>query len=118
MVPTTLEAALDHELGAYRAARRRCDFGVAWTALERAHILSQADLGRHLRVHALMLELAARTADARELWGQLARLALAPLGTLTGRTPWGNSGRSNVSAFRAMPIPADLRELMSDPRGV
>jgi hypothetical protein len=37
---------------------------------------------------------------------------LAPLGSLTGRLPVGNSGRSNVSAFAPMPIPADLAEAL------
>jgi hypothetical protein len=38
-------------------------------------------------------------------------LLLAPLGSLTGRLPIGNTGRSNVSAFLPMAIPQDLREL-------
>jgi hypothetical protein len=51
--------------------------------------------------------------------GQLARLALAPLGALTGRMPWGNNGRSNVSAFKPMPIPDDLQDLLAErPRNV
>jgi len=106
---TTLGAALDAEIAAYRAARRDGDAAAAWTALERAHILSQPTLRRHLRVHALMLGLALRTGDVREVAGQLARLALAPVGALTGRVPRGNTGRSNVSAFRPMPVPDDLR---------
>lgn len=65
-------------------------------------------LGLHLRVHLAMLGYAFRLRQPREIVGQLARLALAPLGTLTGRVPHGNTGRANVGAFAPMPLPADL----------
>ena len=106
-------SALEGEVAAYRIASRDGDIASAWVALERAHILSQARLGSHLRVHALMLKLAIQTRDWREASGQVMRLALAPLGNLTGRIPQGNTGRSNVSAFRPMPIPDDLTHLLS-----
>lgn len=115
MALSALRESLRRELEAYRAARRRRDPQTAWAALERAHILSQPMLGQHLGVHAVMLGLALRTGDAREVAGQLARLALAPLGALAGRIPRGNTGRSNVSAFRPMSIPDDLRHLIAEP---
>ncbi|MBT8427288.1 MAG: DUF3703 domain-containing protein, partial [Erythrobacter sp.] len=37
----------------------------------------------------------------------------APLGNLTGRLPWGNTGRANVSAFAPMPYPDDLAEVFT-----
>lgn len=77
----------------------------------RAHPLATASW-LHLRVHAAMLSLALVTRDRREAIGQLLRLVLAPLGTLTGRLPWGNSGRANVSAFKPSAIPDDLRDLL------
>jgi hypothetical protein len=113
---TALLDALGRETENYRLARRDGDDAAAWAALERAHILSQSLLGRHLRVHALMLSLAVARRDAREVVGQAARLALAPLGALTGRVPWGNSGRARVSPFAPAPIPADLAPLL-EPAG-
>jgi hypothetical protein len=97
------------ELERHDASAAIGDTGAAWWALERAHILSQPDLPLHLRVHWEMLGYAVRQRDLREVAGQTLRLALAPIGALTGRIPVGNTGRSNVSAFEAMPIPADLR---------
>lgn len=105
---TALVPLIDRETAAYRDARRRGDVAAAWRALERAHVVSQPLLGRHVRVHVAMLGYAVRLSDAREIVGQLARLVLAPLGAFTGRTPSGNTGRSNVSAFATMPMPADL----------
>ena len=51
-----------------------------------------------------------------EAFGQLFRLALVPLGHLTGRLPAGNPGRATVSAFRPMPVRADLRALIAQAR--
>jgi hypothetical protein len=87
----------------------------AWNALERAHILSQPFWGPHLANHWEMLVFAAAQRDAREVVGQIMRLALAPLGAPTGRYPVGNIGRATVSAFQPMPIPDDLRQAMADP---
>jgi hypothetical protein len=96
------------EMAAYRAAREANDIAAAWVALERAHIISQSYLGPHLSNHCVMLGFAVDLRDWRETAGQLVRLALAPLGALTGRIPIGNTGRSNVSAFAPMPIPDDI----------
>lgn len=97
------------EMATYRAARVANDLSAAWTALERAHIISQPYLGPHLANHWAMFGLAISQRDWREAVGQIARLALAPLGSLTGRIPVGNTGRSNVSAFQPMPIADELR---------
>lgn len=84
----------------------------AWHHLERAHIVAQGFLGPHLYSHWRMLRLAIQTDDWAEAAGQLTRLALAPLGNLTGRLPIGNTGRSDVSAFAHMDIPADLQAIL------
>lgn len=96
------------ELGAFESARRESATAKAWRALERAHIVSQPYLALHLSIHGAMLRYAVAKRDAREVFGQVVRLALAPLGALTGRIPIGNTGRANVSAFEPMPIPEDL----------
>lgn len=115
MTPTQAKALVAHlegEFAAHRTARAAGNTDAAWAALERAHVLSQPALGAHVRVHARMLSFAVALRDPREAFGQLARLALAPLGSLTGRIPWGNTGRANVSAFAPMPLPEDLRAVL------
>ena len=99
----------------YAAARRVLHDGAvdeAWRHLERAHILAQTRLLPHLVSHCRMLALALTTRDWREAAGQIGRLALAPLGNLTGRLPIGNSGRSTVSAFAPMQPPPDLAAIL------
>lgn len=99
---------LSEELARHRLAVGRRDATASWRTLERAHILAQPSLGDHLRVHLIMLANAVRTRDPGEAIGQVLRVLLAPVGALTGRIPVGNTGRSNVSAFTPMRVPADL----------
>jgi hypothetical protein len=80
----------------------------AMAMLERAQVLGQRDIGPHLRVHLVMFRAAWALPDGRELRGQLLRLALAPIGHLSGRLPLGNTSASNVSAFKPMALPPDL----------
>ena len=103
----------DQYFGA-RSAENAGKIEDAWDHLQRAHIVAQGMFAPHLYSHWRMLTLAAKTADLREVLGQLMRLALAPLGNLTGRLPIGNTGRSDVSAFVHMDIPADLQAILNN----
>jgi len=84
----------------------------AWLYLEAAHVLGQLHIKPHLHTHAHMLRLALRSRDWAEAAGQVLRLALVPLGHLSGRLPLGNPGRSNVSAFAPLPVRPELAELI------
>jgi hypothetical protein len=108
-----LRHAWEAEREAARAARRRGDESGEWRHLERAHIVSQPMAWRHISSHAAMLRAAVRRGDQREIVGQLLRLLLAAPGSLTGRYPVGNTGGADVSAFRPMPVPEDLRPLLN-----
>lgn len=111
-----VRAAFATELDRYRIARSKSDFDMAWNHLERAHIISQPLVTMHIASHFEMLKFAIFRGEGGEVAGQLFRLALAPLGALLGRIPFGNTGRSTVSAFVPMPVPEDLRPLVSRDR--
>ena len=102
------EAWLDERTAA-KSARERGDLEGEWQHLERAHILSQPMAGAHVHTHVLMLGAAFRRRDPHEVLGQMFRLVVAGPGSLTGRYPVGNTGGADVSAFKPMEIPADLR---------
>lgn len=112
----TLNQAYLAEVAAYRRARAKTDQNAAWHHLERAHILGQLKFGLHLRSHWTMLGYAVHLGQPGEVIRQVARLILAPIGNATGRLPRGNIGRSNVSAFATMEIPADLRAIIEAAR--
>jgi hypothetical protein len=107
-----LHEAWTEELTAARAARDQHDFPEEWRHLERAHVLSQPMAGLHVKTHVAMLSCAFRRRDGHEVAGQLFRLVVAAPGSWTGRYPVGNTGGSDVSAFREMPIPDDLAALL------
>ena len=100
------------EREAARAARGLGDLAGEWAHLERAHILSQPLVAPHILTHLAMVSCGARRHDRREVAGQLLRLLLAGPGSITGRYPVGNTGGADVSPFRPMPIPEDLRAIL------
>jgi hypothetical protein len=67
----------------------------------------------HVGVHARMLVQAVRHHDRHEAVGQLVRLTVAAPGSLSGRYPLGNTGRSSVRLMSPMPVPADLEAVLA-----
>lgn len=108
----TLQAAYAAEMRSAKLAFSRNDLGDAFAHLERAHVLGQWYVGPHLRAHLGMLRIGWRRRDLREILGQLMRIPGGVIGSAIGRVPRGNTGGSCVSAFREMPIPPDLRDLL------
>ncbi|SEK76465.1 Protein of unknown function [Stigmatella aurantiaca] len=109
-----LRGHFERELHDSREAEARGELAAAWRFLERAHILSQAYAGPHLRVHGAMFAFAWRRRDWREWRGQWPRLLLAAPGSWTGRAPRGNTGGANVGLFTPMAIPEDLQEWLRE----
>ena len=62
-----------------------------------------------------MLGIAWQRRDARELAGQLTRILAAVLFSRLW-VPVGNTGGSNVSAMRPMPVPSDLQAILDAER--
>jgi len=84
---------------------------LAFHHLERAHILSQRYPFWHARVHIYMLKVGWRQGSVREVLGQSMRTVAALLFSYIW-VPAGNTGGANVSAFKPMPIPDDLGEIL------
>jgi hypothetical protein len=97
---------------AFEVALARDDLDGAFTHLERAHVLGQWHVGPHVLAHLGMLRIGWRRRDLREIVGQLLRIPGGAIGSAMGRVPRGNTGGARVSAFREMPIPPDLRDLL------
>ncbi len=86
-----------------------------WSHLERAHILSQPWAWPHTKVHAVMLRQALGDRDVREMMGQLLRLGVAGPGSLVGKYPAGNTGRTAMGLTTIADVPADLEAILSPP---
>lgn len=88
----------------------------AFAHLERAHVLGQSSTREHVRVHWAMLRWGMQHRDQREVFGQLFRLIGALTKTAVALVPTGNTGGSNISPFRKMPISAELQTLIDQAR--
>jgi hypothetical protein len=105
-------AAYDKEIALTKLALRCHNYDVALSCLERAHVLAQRSTARHCYVHWLMLVAGWRRHDYREVLGQMPRILAAAIFSKLW-VPLGNTGRARISAFKLMPVPADLRHLVS-----
>lgn len=59
-----------------------------------------------------MFRLAVRCRDRAEAVGQVVSILLAGAGSVSGRVPDGNTGRTSAGLSTPMPIPQDLRLLL------
>ena len=103
------------ELVSASAATANGDIDGAFRHLGRAHILTQRLTWQHVHVHWLMLKLGASLGDWREVLGQLTRIVAAAAFSRIW-VPVGNTGRANVSAFKPMAVPDDLRVFIEQHR--
>jgi len=105
---TRIRPYVTRELEQATAAERDGDFSLAFEHLERAHVLGQTSTREHVRVYWEMLRWGAGQGELREVAGQILRLIGASTLTALGFVPSGNTGGSNISAFRRVTIPEDL----------
>ena len=108
----SLEEHIDLEITRARQFSEAGDNEAAFRHLERAHVLGQTSTYYHTRVHWLMLKHGLKMRNGREVAGQILRIAGAATKTPFGVYPKGNTGGSNVSPIKPMPIPDDLAEIL------
>ena len=84
--------------------------------LENAHVLGQASTRLHVKVHVQMLLWAVKQGKIGEVFGQLFRIAGAATKTAFGLVPTGNTGGTNVSPFKVMPIKPELDRILKQAR--
>jgi hypothetical protein len=84
----------------------------AFHHLERAHILGQSYIIPHTKSHWWMLKVAFKKHNFREVFGQITRIIASVLFSKIW-VPAGNTGGANVNPLKPMPIPEDLRKILS-----
>lgn len=103
---------IDAELQLAASAQFDGNAKTAFFHLERAHVLGQASTLQHVRVHLAMLSWGVLNNSPRECLGQLVRIVGAATKTVFGLVPAGNTGGSNISPFKPLPIPPELAEII------
>lgn len=111
-----IRSHVTQELARAALAEDRGDPERAFSHLERAHILGQPSTREHVRVHWAMLRWGLSQRRPREVSGQVFRIIGAATMTAIGLVPIGNTGGSNISAFKQLPVPPDLKELIEQAR--
>lgn len=107
-----LRSAFQDRVSAARTHFQINNFDAAFSELETAHILGQQYLLPHITVHLWMLRVGIARSDRREVVGQITRLVATLPAFIFGWVPLGNTGGANVSAFKPMPVPQTLNNLI------
>ncbi len=87
-------------------------FKVSFYHLENAHVLGQQHLYRHTLSHSWMFIYGIKTTSIKEIAGQFTRILAAILFTNIW-VPKGNTGGSNISPIKPMPIRKELQKYFS-----
>ena len=111
-----IRPSVQTELTAADIAEAQGAFVTAFAHLERAHGLGQAVTREPVRVHWRMFRFAWRNGLAGEAAGQLWRTAAALVFTAPGLVPSGNTGGTDISGFRRLPVPEDLQRVIDAAR--
>ncbi|AZJ36757.1 DUF3703 domain-containing protein [Tenacibaculum singaporense] len=92
-----------------KKALKSKSFQVSFYHLENAHILGQKHVYRHTLSHYWMLVYGIKTNSSKEIIGQLFRIIASILFTLIW-VPTGNTGGTNISAVKPIPIRKELQK--------
>lgn len=80
--------------------------------LERAHVIGQGYVIPHITSHWLMLRVELQRRRLTAVVGQLTRIVLGALGSAVGVVPTGNTGGTDISMFKRLPIETELQEII------
>ncbi|MBK7466164.1 MAG: DUF3703 domain-containing protein [Saprospiraceae bacterium] len=116
-MPTELKAYFGDELVKYKLAFTQNQLHLAWSHLERAHIINQAFPKEHSLVHWKMLLFGFKIKNWKEIRGQILRLIFGGVKSFVGTIPIGNTGGANVPALLPMEIPEDIKLILKSKDG-
>ncbi|GIZ51908.1 DUF3703 domain-containing protein [Noviherbaspirillum aridicola] len=107
-----LRAAFDAEMAVAIDLYRKGRLGQSFGRLETAHVLGQRHVMPHVVTHWWMLKIGLKRRATSEVVGQAVRIVLGALGSAVGVVPVGNTGGTNISMFKRLPIDDGLRRLI------
>ena len=104
-----LKTAFYHQIKLGKEALKKDNFKMSFYHFENAHIIGQKHLVRHTISHYWMLIFGIKSKNIKEIIGQIIRIAASLLFTLIW-VPKGNTGGSNISPIKIMPIRKELKK--------
>jgi Protein of unknown function (DUF3703) len=109
-----LSREFDREIVLARELMAAGELERAFTHLERAHVIGQTFVGAHAQAHWLMFTLEFRRRRIAAVFGQAVRLFLGVIGSAVGVVPTGNTGGTDISMFKRLPIPPELQSIIDN----
>ena len=108
MTNLLLKSEFYKQLQLGKKALKRRAYKTSFYHFENAHILGQKHLFRHTTSHYWMLIYGFKTKNSKEIIGQIVRILASLLFTLIW-VPKGNTGGTNISPIKKMPIRKELK---------
>jgi Protein of unknown function (DUF3703) len=105
-------SAFDAEIAQAQSLIAQGEMDAGFKHLERAHVIGQAFVVPHMKSHWLMFKVELRRRRPVTAFGQIVRIAFGGLGSAVGIIPTGNTGGSDISMFKRMPIEAELKDIV------
>ena len=109
---TERRLAFDQEIALGREFIAAGDLDRAFRHLERAHVIGQAFVRPHTKAHWLMFTLEIRRRRVPAAFGQAVRIVLGIVGSAVGVVPVGNTGGTDISMFKRLPIAPELQKII------
>jgi len=104
-----LKTVFYHQLNLGKKELLKRDFKTSFYHFENAHVIGQKHIIRHTISHYYMLIFGIKTNSFKEIIGQVLRIIAAILFTFIW-VPKGNTGGSNISPIKIMPIRKALKK--------
>jgi len=104
-----MNTAYKEELNFGKKAYNIQNWNLAFYHFENAHVLGQNNIWKHTYSHFWMLKIGVKKKDFEEIFGQLLRILASLVFTILW-VPKGNTGGSNVSAIKIMPIRPEIQK--------
>jgi len=109
MTNELLKTEFHKQLKSGREALHLKKHTIAFYHFENAHILGQKHLWRHTISHYWMFVFGIKTQNTKEIIGQIFRILASLLFTLIW-VPKGNTGGTNISPIKPIPIRKELKK--------
>lgn len=104
--------AFDNEIALAKELIANGELEASFPHLERAHIIGQPFVVPHVTSHWLMLRVEFRRRRVMAAFGQILRILLGMLGSAVGVVPVGNTGGTDISMFKRMPVEPELQNII------
>lgn len=107
-----VKQAFEAEMRTASDCYRNGHLDIAFRHLERAHVIGQRHVRSHAQTHWLMLKIGVARRAPAEVWGQAIRFILGVLGSAVNVVPVGNTGGTDISMFKRVPIAPDIAQIL------